>query len=124
MAPLGDPLLVPTALASALELEISIENPLSSLMAVLRDKQALLLIDNCEHVIEAAAALAVELLRSAPGLKILATRREPLRAQGECVHRLSSLASPPASVRLSASEALSFPAVQLFVERAAATINS
>ena len=120
---LTNPLLVPTALASALGLEISSDNPLSGLVPVLRDKQMLLVFDNCEHVVDTAAALVVEILRSAPGVQILATSREPLHVQGECVHRLSSLACPPPSIRLSASEALGFPAVQLFVERAAATMN-
>ena len=81
----------------------------------------LLVLDNCEHVIEAAAVLAAELLNGAPGVQILATSREPLRADGEHVHRLPSLACPPASARLTAAQALGFPAVQLFVERAAAS---
>ena len=54
---------------------------------------------------------------------MLATSREPLRIEGEHVHRLSPLASPPALARLTAAEALGFPAVQLFVERAAATLD-
>ena len=54
---------------------------------------------------------------------MLATSREPLRIEGERVHRLSPLASPPASAPLTAAEALGFPAVQLFVERAAATLD-
>jgi hypothetical protein len=56
-------------------------------------------------------------------VNILATSREPLRAEGERVHRLSSLPSAPASARLSAAEALGFPAIQLFVERAAASVG-
>ena len=70
-------------------------------------------------MIEAAASLAVGILRGAPRVHILATSREPLRVEGERLHRLSSLASPPARARLNAAEALAFPAVQLFVERAA-----
>lgn len=123
LAPLGDPLLVPAALASALGLEIRSDDQVADLLAVLRGKQMLLVLDNCEHVIAAAAALAAEVLRRAPGVHILATSREPLRAEGERVHRLSSLKSPPASDRLTAAEALGFPSVQLFVERAAATVN-
>ena len=123
LAPFGAPTLVPTALASALGLEIRSENLLSSLMATLRDKHMLIVLDNCEHVIEAAAALAAEILREAPGVQILATSREPLRAKGEVVHRLSSLECPPASARLGAAEAVKFPAVQLFVERVAAMMN-
>jgi len=118
LAPLGDPRLVPAALAAALDIEVRSENPLPRLLDVLRDRQMLLVLDNCEHVIDAAADLAVAVLRSAPGVHIVATSREPLRIEGEHVHRLASLASPPASSSLSAAAALGFPAVQLFVERA------
>jgi predicted ATPase/DNA-binding winged helix-turn-helix (wHTH) protein len=121
LAPVADPLLVPTALASTLRLEIRSDDPLPGLIAAVSDKRMLLVLDNCEHVIEAAAALAAGVLRGARGVQILATSREPLRLEGECVRRLSPLASPPPSVKLNAAEALGFPAVQLFVERAAAT---
>jgi predicted ATPase/DNA-binding winged helix-turn-helix (wHTH) protein len=123
LAPLGDPRLVPSALASALGLEIRSENPLSAVIAMLREKQMLLVLDSCEHVIEAAAALAVGVLRGAPGVRVLATSREPLRVEGEHVHRLCALQTPPATRTFSAAEALNFPAVELFVERAAATMN-
>src|SRR5258707_11151750 len=66
-----------------------------------------MVLDNCEHVIEAAAALAVD---TAPGVRILATSREPLRTDGEHVHRLSPLESPPTARQLSVAEALNFPA--------------
>jgi predicted ATPase len=123
LAPFGDPRLVPTALADALGLEIHSEDPLPRLLDVLRDRRSLLVLDNCEHVIDAAAVLAVAVLRSAPKVQILATSREPLRIEGEHVHRLAGLASPPASLSLSAEEALRFPAVQLFGERAAASLE-
>ncbi len=123
LAPIADPRLVPTALASALRLEISSDDPVPGLIAAVRDRQMLLVLDNCEHVIEEAAALAAGVLRGSHGVQILATSREPLRVEGERVHRLSPLGSLPASVRLGASEALRFPAVQLFVERAAAAMN-
>jgi predicted ATPase len=89
----------------------------------LRDKQMLLVLDNCEHVVDAAAALASAVLRGAPDIRILATSREPLRVEGERVHRLLPLASPAASTPLTAAEAIGFPAVQLFVERTAASLN-
>jgi hypothetical protein len=66
-----------------------------------------MVLDNCEHVIEAAAALAVD---TAPGVRILATSREPLRTDGEHVHRLSPLENPPTARQLSVAEALNFPA--------------
>jgi len=123
LAPVAEPRLVLTALASPLSLEIRSDDPLPGLIAALSDKRMLLVLDNCEHVIEAAAALAAAVLRGARGVHILATSREPLRVGGERLHRLSPLPSPPASVDLNATEALGFSAVQLFVERAAATVS-
>ncbi len=123
LAPLGDPGLVANALADALGLQIRSEDPLPGLVASLRAMKMLLVLDNCEHVIEAAATLAVAILIGAREVQIVATSREPLRIEGEHVHRLSPLASPPASARLTAADALSFPAVQLLVERAAATLD-
>lgn len=124
LAPIADPGLVPAALVSALRLKIPTDDPLPDLITSVRDMQMLLVLDNCEHVIEGAAALVAGMLRGSRSVQILATSREPLRADGERVHRLSPLESPPAaSVRLGAAEALRFPAVQLFVQRAAATMN-
>jgi predicted ATPase len=123
LAPLADPLLVPSALAFVFGLAIRSENSASGLIDFLRDKKMLVVLDSCDHVIEAAAALAVDLLKGAPGLNILATSREPLRAQGECVQRLTPLKVPPISRKLTAAEALAFPAVQLFVERAIACLD-
>ena len=81
------------------------------------------MLDNCEHVVQAAAALAVALLQAAPGVAILATSREALRAEGEWVQRLPSLAVPTTRESLSAAEALGFAAVQLFNERAMASVH-
>src|SRR5882757_9123342 len=117
LAPLSDPRLVPSAVATVLGLEVRTENPLPGLIATLRDRQMLLLLDNCEHVIDAAASLAAAVLTGLPRVNILATSREPLGAAGERVHRLGSLGSPPSSSGLTAAEAAAFPAVQLFVER-------
>ena len=123
LAPLGDPRLVPTALAAALGLEIRSENPLPSLIAGLIDKKILLVLDSCEHVIEAAAALAVGILKGARGVHILATSREPLRAENEWVLRLPALKTPSGRAPLSATEALAFSAVELFNERATAAAD-
>jgi predicted ATPase len=119
LASLSDPRLVPSALAAVLGLEIRAENPLPGLIAGLKDKRMLLVLDNCEHVIDEAAVLTSGILKGAPNLHILATSREPLRAEGEHVSRLSPLGSPPGSAGLTAAEVLRFPAVQLFVERVA-----
>ena len=123
LAPLGDPRLVPSAVATVLGLEIHTEDPLAGLVAGLRDKRMLLLLDNCEHVIEAAAGLAAAVLSGVPRVNILATSREPLGVAGEREHRLGPLGSPPSSSGLTAAKATAFPAVQLFVERVTAIVE-
>jgi predicted ATPase/DNA-binding winged helix-turn-helix (wHTH) protein len=123
LAPLGDPRLVPSAVATVLGLEMRTEDPLPTLVTALRDSRMLLLLDNCEHLIEAVASLASALLGGASGVNILATSREPLGVSGEREYRLAPLDSPRASSRLTAAEAAAFPAVQLFIERAGAIVE-
>jgi predicted ATPase/DNA-binding winged helix-turn-helix (wHTH) protein len=121
MAPLADAAQLGGALAVVLGVPALAQDPVPGLLAHLRGVQALLVFDNCEHVIDAAAALAERLLRDTTGIRILATSREPLRAEGECVHRLPPLALPgPHEDGAAQFAALAAsPAVQLFVERAA-----
>jgi predicted ATPase/DNA-binding winged helix-turn-helix (wHTH) protein len=123
LAPLGDERFVPSAVASALGLAIQSDNAVGDLIAYLRDKRMLLVLDSCDHVIETAATLAEQIVGGAAAVHILATSREPLRAKGEFLHRLSPLELPPRSSELTASQALAFPSVQLFVERAAASLD-
>ena len=123
LAPSADPRLVPTALASTLRLEIRSDDPLPALVAALKDKRMLLVLDNCEHVIDAAAALAASILKGSRAVQIVTTSREPLRVEGERLHRLHGLASPPASERLSAADTLRFSAARLFVERVTAAMD-
>jgi predicted ATPase/DNA-binding winged helix-turn-helix (wHTH) protein len=120
----ADPRLAAGALASALGLAITSQNPLPGLVAALAGKDMLIVLDNCEHVIEAAASLAEGIVQGAGGVHMLATSREPLRAAGERILRLGPLDLPPTSAGLTATEAMRFPAVQLFVERAAASDDS
>ena len=119
LAPLADARLVPSAVAQVLGFDIRSDDPVPGLVAALRDRRLVLVLDNCEHVIEAAATLAAAILRGAADLHILATSREPLRVEGEHVQRLPPLSSGPPSTPLDAAEALAFPGVELFVERAA-----
>lgn len=114
---ISDPLLAPSALASALGAAVQLDDPIPTLVSKLQDRQVLLVFDNCEHVVLAVAKLAEQILREVPEARILVTSREPLRADGERVRRLAPLALPSESVR-SALEALQSPAVQLFMERA------
>jgi predicted ATPase/DNA-binding winged helix-turn-helix (wHTH) protein len=116
-----DAALVPTVVASALGLLAQSDDPSAALVASLRDKRLLLILDCCEHVMETSAALAERLYKEAPQLHLLATSRESLRVEGEHIHRLLALASPPDDTAITAAQALAFPAVQLFVERAAAS---
>ena len=119
LAPISDPALVASTVAAAFELALPADDPIDAACAALVDREALVVLDNCEHVIDAAAVFAESLLRAAPGVCVLATSREPLNAEGEWTYRLGALALPPESAGpLSATEAIAFPAVALFVQRA------
>ncbi len=123
LTPLGDQRLVPSAIATVLGLEIRADDQVSGLVARLKDKRMLLLLDNCEHVIDAVASLSAAILSGAPGISILATSRERLGIIGEREYRLGPLSSPDPSSRLTIAEAADFPAVRLFVERASAIVE-
>src|SRR5882672_223285 len=86
LAELQDPALVGNAVMAALDLrDQSATEPLALLRSYLRDKELLLVLDNCEHLIEAAARLVSEVIRTAPGVRVIATSREPLSVAGEHV---------------------------------------
>lgn len=120
LAALSDPDLVITSILLMLGLPAEADDPLPSLLAHLRDKRMLLILDNCEHVIAAAAPLAADIFDAAPHVHILATSREALRVEGEQVYRLAPLAVPPDGSELTAAAARTYPALQLFLERATA----
>ncbi|HTI82082.1 MAG TPA: winged helix-turn-helix domain-containing protein [Acetobacteraceae bacterium] len=119
---LSDPTLVLSSLCTLLGITSSGADPLSGLTTWLREKHILIVLDSCEHVIGAAATLAEAILMAAPQAGVLATAREPLRAKGEWLHRLAPLELPSeAEACPTAAEALGYPAVELFNERAAET---
>jgi predicted ATPase/DNA-binding winged helix-turn-helix (wHTH) protein len=120
LAALTDASLVPTTVARALGFMAQTQDPLRSLPGFIGDKKILLVLDNCEHVIESAAILAERVVGEAPLAHVLTTSRESFRAEGEHVHRLRALDCPPDDDGRTAAEALEYPAVQLFMERAAA----
>jgi predicted ATPase/DNA-binding winged helix-turn-helix (wHTH) protein len=124
LASLSDPRLIPGALASVLGLATLGDQPLSTLVAHLQNKSMLIVLDNCEHALDAAAVLAESVLRGAPGVHLLATSRQPLRGEGEFLYHLAALAVPPRDSKPSISDALGFSAVELFAERAAASLDS
>ena len=121
LASINDSALVPSAIASVLGLKMQVHDPKSSILAFFGARRALIVLDNCEHMIDEIAVLAEWLFRSAPHTHLLVTSRELLRAEGERVHILPALDSPPVSEGLTASDALTFPAVQLFMDRVAAS---
>ncbi|SFM68998.1 Predicted ATPase [Variovorax sp. OV329] len=108
-----------STLARALSVATDMGDPLQAIAQRLAGQDVLLLIDNCEHVVDTVAPLVSRLLSASPALHILATSREALRVQGEHVLRLSPLAVPDAD-DVGLAEALCAPAVELLVERAAA----
>ncbi|MDF2997590.1 MAG: transcriptional regulator [Xanthobacteraceae bacterium] len=120
LATLSDPTLVPSAIATAIRLPVHSANIQTALSAYLKEKSVMLVLDNCEHVIDAVASSAEQILADAAGARILATSREPLRARGEQIYRLSPLETPPDSRELGIADVIAFPAVRLFIERAAA----
>lgn len=117
LAPLAAPSLVAPQLASALGIATSEEAALDDSVAYLRHRHALLVFDNCEHLVPEAARIAESLVRRCERLTVLATSRERLNVPGELVFRMPSLPVPGADATL--EEALEFGSVRLFVERAA-----
>ena len=121
LAPLTSPALVSQAVAGVFGLrEQSGRRLLATVGAGLGQRQALLVLDNCEHVLDGAAELVAHLLRAAPALHILATSRAPLGVVGETVRPLAPLPVPPLNDRLPWDQLLQVPSVRLLQERAAA----
>jgi predicted ATPase/DNA-binding SARP family transcriptional activator len=124
LAPLGDPALVPNTLASLLGFRESGDIKLSvtdQLINYFRSRAALVIFDNCEHLIESSAQLVNSLLISCEKLSILATSHEALRVSGEIPYRVPSLSLPPDFRSLDDFGSLTqFEAIQLFMERASA----
>jgi predicted ATPase/DNA-binding winged helix-turn-helix (wHTH) protein len=120
LAPLSDPNLVPATVATALGLDLG-DNDISPerVANALAAKQLLLVLDNCEHLAGAATNMAEAVLRANPAARVMATSREPLRAEGECLYRVPPLAVPTEDSR-DAEDPLRYGAVQLFVARARA----
>src|ERR1700737_4357135 len=120
LAPLSDPDLVPVTVATALGLDLGgdVASP-DRVANALAAKQLLLVLDNCEHLVGAAASMAEALLRANPAARVMATSREPLRAEGECLCRVPSLAVPTEGSQ-DAEDPLRSGAVRLFVARARA----
>lgn len=118
LSTVADPAVIPSVVAAVLGLILQTQDPLPNLLAFLAERRVFLILDNCEHVIKAAALLAERIYSEAPQTHIMTTSREALRVEGEHVHFLAPLDYPPPSEQLTAAEALATSAVQLFMDRA------
>src|SRR6266852_5825108 len=118
LGPLSSPELVPATVASALGLtHVAGTASPERIAGAIRAKRLLLVIDNCEHLIEAAAAMAESLLRATPGASLVATSREPLRVSGEHIYRVPPL-GVPAEGNQDIEDVFTHGAVRLFASRA------
>ncbi|MCY7314338.1 MAG: winged helix-turn-helix domain-containing protein [Rubrivivax sp.] len=121
LAPVTDPSLIVRTVASLLDIHEEATRPLlDTLLDVLRRRRMLLILDNCEHLIERCAAFAEQVLRHSAATRTLATSREALGVAGEVAWRLPSLRTAPAAAAGSIDDFLAFPASRLFLERARA----
>ena len=120
LAALGDAALLTGTIAAALGVQEQEQPVCATLRDFLRPREVLVLLDNCEHLVDACAALATDLLQGCPSLRILATSREALGITGETVWRVPGLAVPPMEAPLRPASLLRFEAVQLLRARARA----
>jgi predicted ATPase/DNA-binding CsgD family transcriptional regulator len=121
LAPLADTRLVTKAVASALGVQEQARRSLvDTLVDTLRGRELLILLDNCEHLVQACAELTEALLGACPRIGVLATSRQALRIAGETVYRVPSLQLPALTDAISATRVSNTEAVQLFVDRAQA----
>jgi predicted ATPase/DNA-binding SARP family transcriptional activator len=117
LAPLTDPTLVAAKLAGVLGIrEQAGRSSLESLVASCRTRHLLVILDNCEHLVDEAAAIADQLVRGCPRMTLLATSREPLAIEGEHLYRVPPMFVPPADAEPSCL--LTSDAVRLFADRA------
>jgi predicted ATPase len=121
LAPLAQADLIADAVAAAVGVRLGARSPAAATLVESRAaREALIVLDNCEHLVAPCAHLAEALLRGCPGMQILATSREPLQVSGEIVFRVPSLTLPDLARASSREELTRSESVRLFVERAAA----
>jgi predicted ATPase/class 3 adenylate cyclase len=125
LGPLSDPVLLPNAIASVLGIHEEPGRPLlAALTDWLRDRELLLILDNCEHLVQACSQFCDAVLRSSRTVRLLATSREALGIAGETAYRVPSLPVPDTLSRLEIDQLMGFASVQLFVERASQALTS
>ena len=121
LADVRDPALIGNATLAALDLrDQAATEPRALLLSYLRDKELLLVVDNCEHLLVAAALLVTDVLKAAPGVRVIATSREPLSVPGEHVLPIPPLELPRAQADESLDQLRQNESVELFSERASA----
>jgi predicted ATPase/class 3 adenylate cyclase len=121
LAPLRDARLVPQAVASVLGVVEEARRPVAeALEKFVAERSLLIVLDNCEHLVQSCADLAARLLRRAPNVSIIASSREPLRIAGEVTYAVPSLAVPAADRKITVPALMTFESAHLFAERAAA----
>jgi predicted ATPase/DNA-binding winged helix-turn-helix (wHTH) protein len=118
---INDSRVVPGVVASTLGIMVRSDDPTPSIITFLQQKRILMVFDSCEHVVATVATLAERIFQEASQVHVLATSRETLRVEGEHIHQLSPLESPPNEPDLTSEQILGYPAAQLFVERVAAS---
>lgn len=122
LGPLSDPKLVTQTVGEALSIHEEPKRPfLQTLIETLKPKRLLLILDNCEHLVDACAEVVDALIRHCSGLSILATSRESLRVAGELARRVPSLSVPEADHDLSVARLMEYESVRLFAERSRAS---
>jgi predicted ATPase/class 3 adenylate cyclase len=121
LAPLSDPRLVAQAVASVLGVVEEAGRPVEeALVRHVKDRRLLLVLDNCEHLVQPCAELAKALLRAGPEVKVLATSRESLRLPGETIFSVPPLVLPPRARPISSATLTEYESVRLFRDRAVA----
>lgn len=125
LAALQEPRLLANAVVGSLRIrDESTRKPQDVLKAYLADKSLLLLLDNCEHLLDACAELVELLLRAAPDLRVLATSREPMRVAGEYIYDVPPLSVPDPEYRFCAGDLVRYEAAALLYDRATAAVPS
>ena len=123
LAPIIDPVLLPQEILRELGIKEEPKKTLEeTLTGYLKDKEILIILDTCEHIIEACAMLTEKLLTKCPKLKIIATSREALKCTGEQIHSILSLKTPNLKEEISTEQLTQYESVRLFIERAL-TVN-
>ena len=123
LAPLTDPQLIAENITALFGFPIGAgQRPLDAVVGLLREKQALLILDNCEHLVAAVASLAEAIIRKCPNMALLASSREPLAISGEAIYRVPTLGFPDRPEGITAEAALGYGAVRLFAQRAGAAV--